>query len=749
MIGRLAHLMYRRRWQVLGAWLVVVLVASVFAAQASSLLGAPDYGVPGSESQRTGAILDGTFHQNGQKTTIVILTSPTRTVSDPAFVSAVGKLAARLRADQRLQLDGVDNPLVSHNQQSISRDRHSVALTISTRLDENGMERQVDHLREVSRVPGFTTRLTGYSVLSQEQNTATTEDLSRAEMITLPILLVVLVLVFGALVSAGIPFLIAIVSIALCMAFIWFGAHLTSMTVYVLDVVTFIGLGIAIDYSLFIVYRFREELAAGNDVETAVVNSMDTTGRAIFFSGLAVAVGLSSLLLTGLPFMQAMGIGGMLIPLSTLAVTLTLLPALLGVLGEKVNRFRVMPARWLRPSNGGAWRSLAGFIMRRPWVTGGAVLVVMVLLAIPAGRLSLSQGTLKQNSGSSPGVQALDYLHAHFAVGSDPFTIVVQGNSSLVKKSTLAGIASLERSIRHDPEVTQVYGLADFMGTNTSGTLPAAATRFLSKDRKTALIVAVPGDDSTTAKNMAGLRRIRDLAKAAEEGPLRGQKVLVGGSSAWYVDFDDVITNRLPLIALVVLGLTYAFLFFAFRTVFLPLKAVALNVLSVAAAFGMLQLVFQQGFGVSLLGSGRADGVPTWVLLFLFAFLFGLSMDYEVLLLSRVREGWLGTGNNEEAVSEGLQRTGRLISSAALIMAIAFSGFMLGTALWMKEMGFGLTVSILVDATLIRIVLVPSIMEIMGRWNWWVPQRLAAWSRRGGIEREGRESEPQPEPVLV
>lgn len=742
MIGRLAHVMYRRRWTVLGTWLVVLIAAGTFAAQASSLLGAPDYGDPGSESARAGAILDRTFHQNGQKTTLIILTNPSLTVSDPAFRRPVSRLAARLLHDPALHLSAVDNPLVSHNAQAISRDRHSVALTVSTKLGESDMEHQIDHLRAVTRLPGFTTRLTGYTVVSQESNVTATKDLSRAEMTTLPILLIVLVLVFGALVAAGLPFLIAIVSIVLCMAFIWIGAHLMSMSVYVLDVVTFIGLGISIDYSLFIVYRFREELAAGRDCETAVVRAMETTGRAIFFSGLAVAVGLSSLLLTGLPFMQAMGLGGMLIPLSTLVVTLTLLPAVLSVLGPRVNRFRVMPVRWLRPGDGGAWHALGTAIMRRPWLTGGAVLIVMVLLALPVTRLSLSQGTQKQNSGNTAGLAALTFLHAHFATGSDPFTVVVQSRSSLVQGAKLAGMKSLERAIRLDPEVAQVYGLPD--AVRSGGSLLPSASQFLSPDRKTALIIAVPRDDPTTAKNMAGLRRIRTLTHSAAQSQLRGSTVLVGGSSASYVDFDTVITDRLPLIALVVLGLTYAFLFIAFRTLFLPLKAVVLNVLSVGAAFGMLQLVFQEGFGVSLLGSSRADGIPTWVLLFLFAFLFGLSMDYEVLLLSRVREAWMATGDNAEAVVSGLARTGRLISSAAIIMAIAFSGFLLGTAIWMKEMGFGLTVSILVDATLIRVVLVPSIMAIVGRWNWWVPRSIRAWSQRGGIDREDTVEEREP-----
>jgi RND superfamily putative drug exporter len=380
-------------------------------------------------------------------------------------------------------------------------------------------------------------------------------------------------------------------------------------------------------------------------------------------------------------------------------------------------------------------------IMRRPWLTGAAVVLIMVGLALPVSRITLSQGTLKQSQGTTPGVAALDYLRTNFATAPDPYVVVIQRSAgTIVSRQDLAAMERLETRIRRDPEVTQVIGASDILGS----TRPAPAAlrqvigRLISSDRRTALITVIPRHDATTAANMAGLRRIRDMAARAQATDLRGTQILVGGSSATEVDFDKVIIERLPFIALVVLGLTYLFLFVAFRSVFLPFKAVVLNILSVLAAFGMLQIVFQQGYGVGLLGGSRADGIPIWVLLFLFAFLFGLSMDYEVLLLSRIRESWLRTGNNEESVSQGLEKTGRLISSAAVIMGIAFSGFVLGKGLWMKEMGLGLTVSILLDATLIRVVLVPSIMKIVGSWNWWVPGPLRSWSQRGSIEGEER-----------
>jgi putative drug exporter of the RND superfamily len=752
MFGALAGFMYRRRWAVVGGWVAILLIAGVFAAQASKLLGAPDYTYPSSESSRAASVLEKTFHQNGLKTTEVILTSASGPVTDPAVKRAVSELITRLRSDRRLSVDTVENPLVTHNARLISSDRRSLVVVFSTTLSENDMEQQVPHLRDVTRVPGLTTRLTGFSVLSAESNVVATKDLSRAESITIPIMLLVLLVVFGTLAAAGMPFLIAIVAIVLTVAWIWVAAHFMHISIYVMDIITFIGLGIAIDYSLFIVSRFREELrVSDNDVEASVVRTMETTGRAIFFSGLAVAVGLSALVLTGLPFMQAMGLGGMLIPLSTLVVTLTLLPALLGILGPRVNRWRIIPQRWTGSAQSTAWRSVALMIMKRPLVAGGAVLVALLLLSVPVARITLAQGTLKQSQGSTAGVLALDYLRAHFQTAPDPYVIVLQSPTSLVNERDLAAMRTLEGVAKRDPEAAQVFGPADVITSlPPSPAQTRAAGPSLSSDGRTALITVIPKHDSTTSANMDGLRRIRDLARQAQSTYLRGATLLVGGSSANEVDFDSAILGKLPLIVIVVLGMTYAFLFFAFRTLFLPLKAVILNVLSVGAAFGILQLVFQEGFGVQILGAAKVDGIPTWVLLFLFAFLFGLSMDYEVLLLSRIREAWLRTGDNAESIAGGLGTTGRLISSAAVIMAIAFSGFMLGTAVWMKEMGLGLTLSILLDATLIRIVLVPSIMTLVGRWNWWVPASLRAWSHRGGIERESLdEPEIEREPVLA
>jgi len=337
-------------------------------------------------------------------------------------------------------------------------------------------------------------------------------------------------------------------------------------------------------------------------------------------------------------------------------------------------------------------------------------------------------------------VAGYKFMKSHFATTSDPTQITVQayGDRSLQDATQLAAMRRFEQRLRLDPGVAQVVGPVEFLAAKgRSNAKQAPIGRYLTADNRTAVISVTPRHEVGTKANEDMVKRVRDVAQSFARGSLHGDTVYVGGASANYLAFDEALYSKFPLIIAAVLILTYGFLFFAFRSVFLPFKAVLLNLLSVGAAYGMLQLVFQRGVGSSVLGFSPEGGVAEWVPLFLFAFLFGLSMDYEVFLLSRMREHWMATGNNRESVAYGLEKTGRLISSAAAIMIIAFSGLLLGHEIQMKEFGFGLIASIALDATLIRMVLVPSIMELMGNANWWLPhflQRFAQSSNPFGEE---------------
>ena len=736
MFGRLAHLMYRRRRAVVGAWLAILIVAGALASQVGSVLGPASLVTSGSDSAKAAALLDTSLHQNDQKVTLVVIHDPRAGIHDAAFRAAVAATAARIRADAGMHVAYLDNPLVSGNRQLISTDGHSVAILLSSNLKEVKIEDQIAHLRQVARTPGLDTYVTGSPAANYDQQKAGKDDAAKGDAETLPILIAILLLAFGTLIAASLPVILAISSIVLSLGLAFILGHFIDANIFVTNIVTLLGLGIGIDYSLFILYRFREELQVpGRTVEAAIARTMETTGRSVFFSGLAVAVGISSLLLTGVPFMVALGLGGLLVPITALLATMTLLPALLGMLGTRVNRFRVVPQRFLRTGGHGPWHRMATAIMRRPIVAGGLALAILLALTYPVSQLTFAYGSLKNQPTSQQSVAGALFMEAHFPSSSTPTQLLIRhrGAGDLRHPGRLAELRSLEAAIARDPEVARVIGPTDLLpvgGTPTAAQLRQVTGRYLSADGQVALISVIARHDVGTKSAEDLVRRLRTLAPASGAGTASGNTTLVGGTQAEYTDFNDALYAHFALIVALVLVLSYAFLVVAFRSAILPLKAVVVNLLSVGAAYGLLQLVFQRGVGASLLGFTPESGVSGVVPIFLFAILFGLSMDYEVFLLSRIRERWLATDDNRESVVFGLAGTGRLISSAAAIMVVAFSGFVLSSQVLLKELGIGLLASIALDATLIRVLLVPSIMALLGRANWWVPSPLRAWSTR-------------------
>jgi uncharacterized membrane protein YdfJ with MMPL/SSD domain len=549
--GRLGHFMYQRRWYVVDTWIFILVIAGGLASQVGSVLGPGNFVLKGSDSAKAADLLDQKFQQNDQKTLLVLLHEPIATINSASFDSTVAAVQRRIRADTKLQVQYMDNPVLSHNSQLISKDKSTAALLVSSRLKENDLEAQVDHLREVVRTPGYTTYVTGTAALNRDYAKTSSKDLQTGESITSAIVLIILLLVFGTLVAAGLPLLLSILAIAVSLAFVFIIGHFVDTSIYVTNVVTFLGLGISIDYSLFIVHRFREELRRSNgDAEMAVVHTMQTTGRAVFFSGLTVAIGLSSLILTNVSFMVSMGLGGMLVPFSALLVAMTLLPAILGLLGERinkpyvvnlfsriggqhysdfVNRTRVRRASRDRQ----VWRRIATTVMARPWTSGGAALLVMLGLTFPLTQLNLQFGGLK-NSPKVESVSGFVYMRSNFSSTPDPGQIVIQHNGpgNLLQPREVGAIRALENHLRKDPESTKVVGPADFVsatGKMSASEVKLVTGRYLTPDRRVAVIVDIPKHEVGTKPNTDMLERIRSAVKAAGLGPLRGNTVVVGG----------------------------------------------------------------------------------------------------------------------------------------------------------------------------------------------------------------------------
>jgi RND superfamily putative drug exporter len=576
----------------------------------------------------------------------------------------------------------------------------------------------------IGHIPGARTYLTGFPALGHDEAPIYGKDLSQGEQIAVPIALIVLLFMFGTLGAVVVPIAFALATLPTTLGLVWAIAHLGNMAQYVTNIITLIGLAIAIDYSMLVVFRFREELATGERLDAALETTMATAGRATLFSGMTVAIGLAALLFMPLPFMRSMGAGAVLIPLVSMAASATLLPALLSLLGARINRLRIIPRSVLERRAVGApgmWSRLAHSIMRRPVLYLVLTSSLMLALAIPATGLHVTGG---DNRSTPPGTEAANgLLLLTSRIGPGPLAphqIVVDtgqpGGASA--PATVAAELRVIAQLRSDPRIEPGTIQAPVLTT------PAIARQAnLIDPSAEALQIRAAGHTDAGTETAADLvRAIRNTYIPRAAFP-RGQRVLLTGAPAFGLDFIDTAYSAFPWLIAAVLVITYFVLMRAFRSVVLPVKAVLMNFLSLSATYGALVLVFQHGWG-EVFGFHRSPQIEGWIPIFLFAMLFGLSMDYEIFLITRMREEWDRFHDNERAVAYGLEHTGRIVTAAAVIMIAAFSGLMSGSFVGLQEFGFGLAIAILLDATIVRAMLVPAVMKLLGRWNWYLPERM-------------------------
>ena len=605
---------------------------------------------------------------------------------------------------------------------------------IDTRLEPQQAQLRVEPMRRAIGaeqsgatraicVPGATAcsgrvYVSGQVAINRDLQPVFDEDLQRGEMIAIPIAIIVLLVVFGTLTATLVPLLMAAGTVPVTLGLLWLLAHELNMAIYVTNLVTLIGIAIAIDYSLLVVYRFREELVGGSDPPEALRTTMRTAGHAVLFSGATVAIGLTCLVLIPLPFIRSMGVGGLLIPVVSITAALTLLPALLAIFGASLLHMRV-PMIGLRPEGeNGIWARIAETIMRRPAIVAGVTGGFLLLCALPAPLLSLTPGSSKGLPSQSQSVQGLELLERTLGPGTiTPLIAVVDSGRAGGIRAAAPAIERFVKELRADPEVTIAQtptepGLPTYLPPDPSG-------------RYARIVVATVHDYGTDEAKKLALRVRHDYVPQAGFGTAR---VFAGGGPPAGVDFIERAYGSFLWLVLGVLALTYLVLMRAFRSLLLPLKAVILNLLSVGATYGLLVVAFRWGAG-AVIGLPAGDQIEAWIPIFLFAMLFGLSMDYEVFLISRMREIYDETGDTERAVSLGLMRTGRIVTAAAAIMVAAFSGFMLGSLIGLVQFGFGLAVAIAIDVTIIRALLVPALMKLMGEWNWYLPHWLARLMR--------------------
>ena len=743
----LGRFTYRgRRWIPL-VGLALVIGLNVWAATAGGRLSQGGWQVPGSEAARAEALFADRFGEQATSM-IVLFTDPDGDAGSPAFQETVADAVAPLAGDPTV--DEIVTYADIGDPSFLSRDgTKTFALIRLTQPLEEATD-DAEHLADlVDAPPGVETTVTGVPMVQHEFNDAVERDLVRAELVSFPIALLILLAVFGTLVGAALPLIIAVLALPSAMAGIALLANATEMSIFVTNIATMIGLALSIDYSLFTISRFREELRH-RTVADAVEHTMATVGKAVAVSGIAVAIGLSSLTVFASPALRSMGIGGVVTVLSTLIFGLTVLPALLGMLGPRVNRFRVPLPRALRlmeddsdaadaRQGHGLWGRIARVVMRRPVAIATPVLILLIVLGLPFFGIELSTGGNLDDLPPSASVTGFHVLEDEFPGGeSDPIAVAVRSNTPIADDGALdptwvTGFETYVADIEELPNVTEVKSVLDPpAGLDEATYLQIASMPADQRPPEAAGIAAWidqwVADDlakvdvfSSALPDSADGRALVDDVRSVP-GPEGTAEVVTGGLSSRSRDFMDSFGHSVGWAVAIVVGITGLVLFLTFGSFFLPLKAVLMSLLSITASFGALVWVFQDGHLSGLLNLEASGTIIASTPIIMFAILFGLSMDYEIFLLSRIRERYLVTGDNTRAVEEGLGITGGIITGAALIMVAVFGAFALSSVGLIKSLGFSMALAVFIDATIVRGILVPAFMRVMGRVNWWAPR---------------------------
>ncbi|WP_211767465.1 MMPL family transporter [Kutzneria sp. CA-103260] len=718
-----AFVVARRRWVLIGT-LIFLVFAGVWGAGAfSGFSGSAGFDDPGSQSSQADALLAGPLGTGGTDV-VVLYQNPNQTVDDPQFAAPVQKALASV---PRAGVARLDSYWTTHDPAYVSADKHSTYVEVQFRTTDDPT--RITALRQIKSsfaAPGFQVRFGGYTAMIDQINAQTSRDIGLAEGVSLPILFLLLILMFRSLVAASLPLAVGITAAVGSLAVLRGVMYFVDLYTFAINVVTILGLGLAIDYALLMVNRFREELAAGRTVEAAVRRTVSTAGRTVVFSGLAVAISFIGLALFPSRFLESMGYAGVATVLFAVISSLTVLPALLRVVGTRVNSLRIpLPRRRsaaaLTDERQGRWYKIAQAVMRRPLVSTVGIVVVLVLLGTPFLGVNWARPgdwVLPVNSDARAVTQVLG---SQFTV--DP-------SKTVTGVVTFSGAADTSQAADFAQRLGAVDGVTSAKVTGSNGNL-ARVTLGYRMDPM-----------SPQAETM-----VRDIRSVS---PPAGTQALFTGMPASRVDIQQMIVSRLPWLALFVALVSFVVMFLAFGSVVLPLKSLVMNLLSLSASFGAIKLIFQDGWLSGPLNFVPVGAVDINFPVLIVAVAFALSMDYEVFLLSRVREQYARTGDTTESMALGLQRTAKIITSAALLLVVVTGGFVLSQVTLMKMIGVGLVIAIVVDATIVRGLLVPATMRLLGKWAWWAPAPMARWWQRHGIRED---DEPDPvaarEPVAV
>ncbi|MFL5676555.1 MAG: MMPL family transporter [Chloroflexota bacterium] len=769
MFSRWGAFVYRFRRPVAIVAIVIALASTLLASQASSALSAGGWLDANSESAEVSARLDAEF--GAGKSSVIALfrsTTPGADATSEEFQGAIATSTAGLSAIP--EVTGIVGYAETGDSRFISTAGDAAYILIELDATDEESVDLVDPIREAIVSPaGYSYQLTGYGPITKDSAEQSEKDLQKAELVSLPVVALVLILVFASLVAAGMPLLVAGLAIPSSLALVYLVAQQVEMSVFVLNIATMLGLALAIDYSLFIVSRYREELRRGRSVGEAVERAVATAGKAVAFSGVAVAIGLSGLLLFAAPAIRSIGIAGALVVLCSVVYALAFLPAVLGILGHRVNSLSISGLRHrFRPIADGVevartsrWERVAHAVMRRPIAVLIPTLAFLLIVGSPF--LRLEQGV----PGAEiypPGVESRDAyvaLQTEFAPGeTTPIIILADVTGSPTDLANIKALDAYAKNVDAVENVDRVESPFVIHDPQTGALLTpdqVAALYALPADQRP------PGIDALLAQYVRGSTvRLDAISPLSPSKPAAtdmipviraidggsGVTTQVGGSAASGHDFLVSQAERAPYAVGLTLLASGFILFLLFGSVVLPIKAVIMTLLSITASFGAMVWIFQEGNLSGLLNFEPLGYTIAGNPIIMFSVIFGLSMDYEVLLLSRVQEAYRRTGDNTASVAEGLSKTAGVITGAALIMVSVFAAFALAEVITIKSIGVGMAIAVAVDATIVRVLLVPATMRLMGKWNWWAPGILGRFVDRLGfshVEDEAEPDTPKPE----
>jgi putative drug exporter of the RND superfamily len=705
MLARLAHVVVRNRWKVIAAWTVLTLFGA-FAAGQVSKRWYQSFSIPGKSAYEANQRTLKAFGTGIRPPNVVVFHTDCDATKSPAIREAMQRAAAAMPGAR------TSSYFSTHDLMYVSKDRHTTFEEVyppgPSEFDSKSEASAVRAAAARGLPNGIQVEVTGHDPLEEASSHGGGGGNILVEALVGGLgAIVILLFVFGTVPAILMPVVVAAAAILNTFSLVWALTYITSVSIIVEFLIALVGLGVAIDYALLMIFRFRDELREGEDVETAVVETMTHAGRSVIVSGSTVAVGLLSMIILPLPFIRSIGIGGMLIPAVSVLAAITLMPALLSVMGERINRARVMPKRLAdrgHPEDG-PWGRWARFVLRRPWAVAGVGLAIVAVLVTLGLQLNPNESQLKNFPGSGTAIAGRTMLaDAGISPGvMKPFVTLVEdgGNAQAV--------AEKERAVPGIVGATVPPGPGWQRGRDT-------------------LVEAFPTIDGAAP----GIQGLIDRVNRV----LPGTGGTLGGVPAVDRDFVHAVYGNFVYVLAFVLVLTLLLLTRAFRSIVLPVKAALLNLISLGAAFGIIVFIFQEGHGSSLWNISATGAISAWIPLMIFAFLFGLSMDYEVFMITRMREAYDETHSTDRAIELGLARTGKLVTSAALILMFAFLVLSSSPGFEIKEFAIGLAAGIIFDATVIRALLVPSLMRLLGHANWWLPD----WTRRALFIREERHS---------